>query len=57
MDPELFREFCAEYVRETNRMRGDGNARRDRLRVDLTQVERRLRRIVEAIADGVPRAP
>jgi hypothetical protein len=35
-------------------MRGDGNARRDRLRSELTQVERRLRRIVEAIADGVP---
>jgi site-specific DNA recombinase len=28
MDPELFREFCAEYVREINRVRGDENARR-----------------------------
>ena len=54
MEPELFREFCAEYVREINRVRGDQNARRDRLRSELTQVERRLRRIVEAIADGVP---
>jgi site-specific DNA recombinase len=54
MNPELFREFCAEYVREINRVRGDENARRDRLRSELTQVERRLRRIVEAIADGVP---
>jgi site-specific DNA recombinase len=54
MDPELFKEFCAEYVREINRVRGDENARRDRLRSELTQVERRLRRMVEAIADGVP---
>jgi DNA invertase Pin-like site-specific DNA recombinase len=54
MNPELFKEFCAEYVREINRMRGDENARRDRLRSELSQVERRLRRIVEAIADGVP---
>jgi site-specific DNA recombinase len=54
MDPELFREFCAEYVREINRVRGDENARRERLRAELTQVKRRLRRIVEAIADGVP---
>jgi site-specific DNA recombinase len=54
MNPELFKEFCAEYVREINRVRGDENARRDRLRSELTQVERRLRRIVEAIADGVP---
>ena len=41
-------------VREINRVRGDENARRNRLRVELTQVERRLRRMVEAIADGVP---
>ena len=54
MNPELFKEFCAEYVREINRMRGDENARRNRLRMELTQVERRLRRIVEAITDGVP---
>jgi site-specific DNA recombinase len=54
MNPELFREFYAEYLRESNRLRGDENARRGRLRVELTQVERRLRRIVEAIADGVP---
>ena len=54
MEPELFREFCAEYVREINRLRGDQNGRRDRLQAQLTQIERRLRRIVEAIAEGVP---
>jgi hypothetical protein len=27
MDPELFKAFCAEYVREVNRVRGDENAR------------------------------
>jgi site-specific DNA recombinase len=54
MNPELFKEFCAEYVREINRVRGDENARRDRLRMELTQVERGLRRMVEAIADSVP---
>ena len=32
MDPDLFREFCAEYMREINRLRGDESARRDRLR-------------------------
>ncbi len=42
MNPELFREFCAYYVREINRVRGDENGRRERLRVELTQVERRL---------------
>jgi hypothetical protein len=53
MNPELLREFCAEHLRELNRVRGDGSARRDRLRLELTQVERRLRRSVAAIADGV----
>jgi hypothetical protein len=33
LNPELLREFCAEYVRETNRGRGDENARRNRLRM------------------------
>jgi len=28
VDPELFRKFRAEYVREINRVRGDENARR-----------------------------
>ena len=54
MDPDLFREFCAEFTREINRLRGDQNAQRDRLQAQLTQIERRLRRIVEAIAEGVP---
>ena len=54
MDPELFKEFCAEYTRELNRLRGDESARREQLARELRQVERRLRRMVEAIADGVP---
>jgi hypothetical protein len=33
MNPELLREFCAEYVREINRVRGDEDARRNRLRM------------------------
>jgi site-specific DNA recombinase len=41
-------------VREINRVRASENARRDDLRGELAQVERRLRRIVEAIADGMP---
>jgi hypothetical protein len=54
MDPELFREFCAEYMREVNRVRGDENAHKAGLEAELSRIERRLRRIVEAIAEGVP---
>jgi site-specific DNA recombinase len=54
IDPELFKEFCAEYLREVNRGRGHENAKRAGLATELGKIERRLRRIVEAIADGVP---
>jgi site-specific DNA recombinase len=54
MDPELFRDFCAEFTRELNRQRGDQEGRREQLANELRQVERRLRRMVEAIAEGVP---
>ncbi len=54
MDPELFREFCAEFTRELNRLQSGESARRDGLVTELAQVERRLRRMVDAIAEGVP---
>jgi site-specific DNA recombinase len=54
MEPKLFREFCAEYMREINRLRGGESARREQLVAELRQIERRLRRIVDAIAEGVP---
>jgi site-specific DNA recombinase len=54
MDPEQFREFCAEFTRELNRRRGDESAQREQLAAELRQIERWLRRIVDAITDGVP---
>jgi site-specific DNA recombinase len=54
MDPNLFREFCAEFTREINRQRGDQAGRRERLAAELRQIERRLRRIVDAITEGLP---
>jgi site-specific DNA recombinase len=54
LDPELFREFCAEFTRELNRQRGDQTGRRERLAAELRQIERRLRRIVDAITGGLP---
>ena len=54
MDPDLFREFCAEFTRELNRLQSGESTRRDRLVTELAQIERRLRRMVDAIAEGVP---
>ena len=53
MDPELFKEFCAEFIREVNRLRQGQAAQRSTLEAELTRVARRVRKIVDAIADGV----
>ncbi|NQV79365.1 MAG: recombinase family protein [Alphaproteobacteria bacterium] len=54
MDPELFKEFADEFVREMNRLRGGETQLQNERQRDLTRCESRLRKLVEAIADGVP---
>jgi site-specific DNA recombinase len=54
MDPELFRDFCAEFAREINRQRGDQAGRREQLAAEMRQIDRRLRRIIDAITEGLP---
>ncbi|MBC4019207.1 recombinase family protein, partial [Siccirubricoccus deserti] len=56
MDPELFREFVAEFTAEWNRLQGEiaaGNAARQQ---ELTKVARQIERLVDAIAEGTPAA-
>ena len=53
MHPELFKEFCAEFVKEVNRLRQDQAGQRSALEAELACVARRLRKIVDAIAEGV----
>lgn len=53
MDPALFKEFAEEFVRETNRLRGLEAGKADRLRTEMATIERRLRKLVDAIAEGV----
>lgn len=53
MDPALFRVFADEFYREVNRLRGTEQAKRDTLAEERISVERRLRKLVDAIADGV----
>ena len=53
MDPELFKEFCAEFIREVNRLRQDQAGQRAGLDAELARIGRRIRKIVDAIADGV----
>ena len=51
MAPDLFKEFCQEYHREVNRLRGEENATLDGQKADLARIERRTRKLVELITD------
>jgi hypothetical protein len=53
MQPELFKEFCAEFIREVNRLKQDQAAQRSALEAELVRIGRRNRKIVDAIAEGV----
>jgi hypothetical protein len=54
MDPELFKEFCAEFIKEVNRLRRGQAGLRAALDSEMARIGRRIRKIVDAIADGVP---
>ncbi len=53
MDPALFEVFAREFIAELNRIRAAGQARRRNLEDEQATIERRLRKLVDAIADGV----
>ena len=54
MDPELFRVFVEEFARVFNRLRAAEGSEVERSKSELAGIDRRLRKIVDAIADGVP---
>jgi hypothetical protein len=54
MDPGLFKLFCDEFTKTVNQLRGAKAAERTRKDSELRMVKSRLRRIVDAIAEGVP---
>jgi site-specific DNA recombinase len=53
MRRDLFEEFCREYVRELNRLRMEHRARVSSAKTQLTGVEREIRKLIQAIKDGV----
>ena len=54
MDPDLFKAFAEEFYREVNRLRIERSAEHDRAASELATIDRKLRKIVDAITDGVP---
>jgi hypothetical protein len=53
MRRDLFEDFCREYVRELNRLRMELRAGRSSDRTELAAIEREIRKLVQAIKDGV----
>ncbi len=53
MAPELFREFCDEFTRETNRVRMEGGATLEAKRAELPKLKRQIQAIIEAVKDGL----
>jgi hypothetical protein len=53
MRKDLFEEFCHEYTREMNRLRMARRAGWSQARVELAKVEREIRKLLDAIKNGV----
>jgi site-specific DNA recombinase len=53
MDPALFSIFCAEYAAEANRRRKDARSEMSAREQELARVTAELKRLVQAIADGM----
>ena len=53
MRRDLFEDFCREYVRELNRLRMEHRAGLSSARSEFAAVEREIRKLVQAIKDGV----
>jgi len=54
MEPALFKEFCAEFTREVNRLRIERGADLEGWKRELERVDRELDKIVDAIVQGFP---
>ena len=52
--PGADNDFCKEYARAMNRLRGEHNAHREAVAGALGKTERELDRLVQALMDGVP---
>ena len=51
---DLFDEFCEEFTRETNRLRGEHRANLVAGERELARLEARRKKLVESIMKGVP---
>ncbi|WP_406676045.1 relaxase/mobilization nuclease domain-containing protein, partial [Roseobacter weihaiensis] len=52
MAPELFKEFCDEYIREINRLRMEASGDLIAKRAELKKVEAQIEKMIQAVMDG-----
>ena len=57
MEPERFEKFAAAFVTETNRQRMSTSAAKAAKEATLGKIERQIKRLVDAIADGADAMP
>jgi site-specific DNA recombinase len=53
MQPELVKEFIAEYHRELNRLNANREGDHAQQTSELARVDRQIRAVIEAIKDGM----
>lgn len=53
MEPEMFKVFAAEFMKEVNRLRLNSSANRNKQKLDLEKINVKVKRLVGAIADGI----
>lgn len=54
MDPALCAEFCEEYTRQRNRLRGEKNAHLAAAKAEFGKLVKERENLIQAIKDGVP---
>lgn len=54
MHPDCVKEFVTEFHKEMNRLAATQDTERDRLTRDLVKTERDIKKLIEAIKEGVP---
>jgi site-specific DNA recombinase len=54
MDPELFEVFCKRYTARMNDLTAEHNATLIRERKELSNIDKELDKLIQAIIDGVP---
>ncbi len=52
MQPSLFKEFCDEFARETNRLRANARDALNRARLEIKKIERELDVLLDLILQG-----